>query len=325
MCTAVAYGSESLYFGRTLDYERTFGEEVVITPRRYPFAWRAGGRLEEHYAIVGMACVQNGYPLYYDAMNECGLCMAGLNFVGHAVYRPAASARDNVASFELIPWLLSQCATVDEARVRLARLQVWDEAFAPEWPPSQLHWMIADKAACIVVESTADGVQVYDNPAGVLTNAPPFPLQQFALNNYRALSPRPTPNRFCEALPLEAYSRGMGAMGLPGDLSSQSRFVRAAFVRANAQAPADENSRVSQFFHILGAVEQPRGCCELEDGSFEFTQYTGCCAAARGVYYYTTYDNAQITAVDMHRVPLDTTDLVTYPLRREPSVYWQNG
>ena len=137
-------------------------------------------------------------------------------------------------------------------------------------------------------------------------------MQLFALNNYMQLSPKATGNHFAPNLPLNAYSRGMGAMGLPGDLSSQSRFVRAAFVRANSRSGESEAESVSQFFHILGSVEQQRGCCELDNGKYEITLYTICCNADKGIYYYTTYENHQISAVDMHLEDLDTKTLISY-------------
>ena len=180
----------------------------------------------------------------------------------------------------------------------------------------------ADHHECITLESTKDGLHVYDNPAGVLTNNPPFPMQLFALNNYMQLSPKATGNHFAPNLPLNAYSRGMGAMGLPGDLSSQSRFVRAAFVRANSRSGESEAESVSQFFHILGSVEQQRGCCELDNGKYEITLYTSCCNADKGIYYYTTYENSQITAVDMHKEDMDGTELVSYPLVEEQQIRW---
>ena len=184
--------------------------------------------------------------------------------------------------------------------------------------------MIADRTGCIALEPVADGLRVYDDPAWVLTNEPPFPMQLFALNNYAQLSPEPPVNRFAPELPLAAYSRGMGAMGLPGDLSSQSRFVRTAFVRANSVSGDGETESLSQLFHILGAAAQQRGCCRLSDGACELTLYTGCCNADRGVYYYTTYDNSQITAVDMHRADLDGTAPVCYPLLTDMRIYRQN-
>ena len=232
--------------------------------------------------------------------------------------------KSNVAQFELIPWLLGSCATLAEARTLLAKTNIVNIPFSEQLPLAQLHWLIADKTGSIVVESTADGLHIYDNPVGVLTNNPPFPQQLFALNNYRALSPRTPAVAFADGLDLPVYSRGLGALGLPGDLSSQSRFVRAAFVRMNAKSGSSEAESVGQFFHILHAVEQQRGCCELDGGKYEITLYTSCCNADRGIYYYTTYGNHQITAVDMHRENLDGDRLVRYPLVQGEQIALQN-
>lgn len=324
MCTAATYQTHDFYFGRTLDYEDSYGEEITITPRRYPFRFRAGEMLEQHYAMIGMAHVEDGYPLYYDAVNEKGLGMAGLNFVGNAVYHKPDPDRDNVDNYEFIPWILSRCATVEEARVRLKRLNLTDGAFSAALPTAQIHWIIADKNGAIVVESVKEGLKVYDNPAGVLANNPPFNEQLFNLNNYMALSPCQPQNHFSSRLDLSLYSRGMGALGLPGDLSSQSRFVRAAFVRLNSISRDSEEESVSQFFHILNSVDQQRGCCEVEPGVYEYTIYTSCCNADRGIYYYTSYDNHQISAVDMYRTGLDGMELVRYPLITGEQIRFQN-
>ena len=310
MCTAATYKTKDFYFGRTLDYEFSYGDEVTVTPRNYSFKFRHMGERKSHYAMIGMAYVADDYPLYYDAVNEKGLGMAGLNFVGNAKYQDVQTGRENVAQFEFIPWILSQCATVLEARKALEKMNLVGTPYSEKLPCASLHWMIADKDAAIVVECVEDGLHVYDNPVGVLTNNPPFDMQMFALNNYAGLSSRQPDNTFADKLKLNAYSRGMGAMGLPGDLSSQSRFIRAAFTKLNAISSDTEEESVSQFFHILGSVEQQRGCCEVADGKYEITIYTSCCNAAKGIYYYTTYDNHQITAVDMHKENLDGTELI---------------
>ena len=322
MCTAATYRTKDFYFGRTLDYESSYGEEVTVTPRDYPYRFCKGG--ERRYAMIGMAHVADGYPLYYEAVNEKGLGMAGLNFVGNAVYHEADPNRDNVPTYDFIPYMLSQCATVEEARDLLKRLNLTPEPFSPMYPPSQLHWIIADRDRCIVAESVKDGLRVYDNPAGVLTNNPPFDRQLFNPNNYMALSPSQPKKTFSDKLDLTCYSRGMGALGLPGDLSSQSRFVRVAFVRLNSRSGDSEEESVSQFFHILGSVDQQRGCCEVEPGAYEYTIYTSCCNADKGIYYYTTYDNHQITAVDMRRAPLDGGELIRYPLVTGEHIRFQN-
>ena len=229
-----------------------------------------------------------------------------------------------MAQFELPLWLLGQCASVKEARVLLSRINITNTPFNEKYPVSQLHWMIADREETIVVEAVADGLHVYDNPVGVLANNPPFPQQMFHLNDYRSLSPRQPENSFVPGLELTAYSRGMGAMGLPGDLSSASRFVRAAFVRGNSISGDSEAESVSQFFHILHSVEQQRGCCDVGGGKYEITIYTSCCNADRGIYYYTTYGNHRITAVDMHAEDLESEELVRYPLRDTEQICWQN-
>lgn len=295
-----------------------------MLPRRFPLRFRHGGGSEQGYAILGTAHVADGYPLYYDAVNEKGLGIAGLNFVGNARYAAPQDGRQNVAQFEFIPWLLRQCATLAEARQLLQAVNLTGTPFSAHFPAAQLHWLLADATGALTLEPTAAGLQIYENPVGVLTNNPLFPQQLFALNNYMHLSPRQPENTFAPDVPLQAYSRGMGALGLPGDLSSPSRFVRAAFVRANARSAQTEDASVSQFFHILTSVEQQRGCCELDDGQYEITLYSSCCNADRGIYYYTTYDNRQITGVKLHAADLDSAQLTAYPLVDTQQIRWEN-
>ena len=321
MCTAVTLQTDAFYFGRNLDLERGYGEYLVITPRRFPL-WSTG---EEHYALIGVAHLRQGYPLYYDAVNERGLCMAGLRFVHSAVYHKEQPGRENVPAYQLLTRVLGQCATVREACGLLKRIRLTDTPFAPELPAAPLHWLLADSRECVAVEPLAEGLQITDDPAGVLTNEPPLPRQLFALNDYLSLSPEEPVNRFAPQLKLRPYSRGMGALGLPGDLSSASRFVRVAFVKQNSVSGTSEEESVSQFFHILGAVEQQRGCCEVEEGKYELTIYTSCCNVDKGIYYYTTYGNHQITAVDMYRENLDSCELKCYPLVQTEQIRWENG
>ena len=324
MCTAAIYKTKDFYFGRTLDYEISYGDQIVITPRNYVFDLRNGGRLTSHYAMIGMACVMEEYPLYYDAMNEKGLGIAGLNFVGNAHYKKPVDGKDNITQFELIPWILGKCATVKDARKLLEHMNLIDTTFLENLPVAQLHWMIADKEECITLESVEDGLKIYENPVGILTNNPPFSYQMFHLNNYMQLSVENRDNTFAKGLEMNPYSRGMGAMGLPGDLSSQSRFVRAAFVKMNSLSGDSEEESVSQFFHILGSVDQQRGCCKLGEDKYEITLYTSCCNTDKGIYYYTTYDNHQISGVDMHRENLDGGRLIQYAPIKGEQICMQN-
>ena len=324
MCTAATYQTKGFYMGRTLDYEFSYGDEITVTPRHYEFQFRHMGSVSSHYAMIGMAHVAGDYPLYYDAMNEKGLGMAGLNFVGNAVFQEVDDTRDNVAQFEFIPWILCQCATLEEAKKLLSRMNLVGTPFSPQLPTAQLHWLIADKTGSLTVECMADGLHIYDNPVGVLTNNPPFDKQLFHLNDFMHLSPKQPENTFSQDLNLQTYSRGMGALGLPGDLSSASRFVRVAFTKSNSRSGDSENESVSQFFHILGSVDQQRGCCEVADGKYEITLYTSCCSADTGIYYYTTYENHQISGVDMYRENLDGDTLTRYPLINGEQIHMQN-
>ena len=324
MCTAATYKTKDFYFGRTFDYEFSYGEEVVITPRNYCFDFRRKGAMRNHYAMIGTAYVADQYPLYYEAVNEKGLGMAGLNFEGNACYFGESADKDNISPFELISWILSQCETTADARVLLEKINLVNIPFSEQLPLSPLHWIIADKDQSITVESVKDGLKVYDNPVGVMTNNPPFDKQLFSLNNYRHLQTTNPENTFGPSLELDAYSRGMGGIGLPGDLSSQSRFARVAFTKMNSLSKDDEMSSVSQFFHILESVAQQRGLCNLGDGKYEITIYTSCFNARTGVQYYNCYDNHQISKVDMHKEDLDGKDLVRYPLITEEQIHAQN-
>ena len=309
MCTASNYITKGHYFGRNFDYEISYNERVTVTPRNYRFEFRKIDAIESHYAIIGIAAGIDSYPLYYDACNEKGLAIAGLNFEGNAVYREFEENMVNITPFELIPYLLGKAANVAEAREMLDEINLVNINFADELPLSPLHWMLSDGKEAIVVEPMEDGLKIYDNPVGVLTNNPPFDKQLFYLNNYRNLSNRNPENTF--GVDLDEYSRGMGGIGLPGDLSSASRFAKVAFTRANSYSGDDEESSVSQFFHILASVEQQNGCTFIADPDlYEYTIYTSCYSTDRGILYYRTYNNSQIAAVDLNHEDLNSTDLI---------------
>ncbi len=324
MCTAVTYRTKDSYFGRNLDLEYSYSESVTVTPRNFPFRFGHVGVLDTHFAMIGMAFVSLGYPLYYEAVNEKGLAMAGLNFPGNAFYGEAREGCDNLAPFELIPWVLGQCRDLGEARLLLERANLVNESFSDELPNSPLHWIVADRDMSLTAEPLREGLRLYDNPVGVLTNNPPFDYHLYNLANYMSLTREEPDCRISDTLELKPYSRGMGAIGLPGDLSSASRFVRAAYTKLNSVSGESERESVSQFFHILGAVGQQRGCARLASGLDEITIYSCCCNVDRGIYYYTTYDNSAVNAVDMNRTDLDSVSLTSYPLVTDTPFNMQN-
>lgn len=311
MCTAVFFRSNDHYFGRNLDLERGYGEQVVITPRGFPFDHGTFHLDPGHYAMIGMATVAQGFPLYYEATNEKGLSMAGLNFPGNAYYGQPVAGKENIPPYAFIPWVLGRCGDLEDAQNLLAGLQLVYEDFSPQLPLSPLHWMISDRNCSIVVESMESGLNIWDNPFEVLTNNPPFDYQRMHLNDYMGLGVGPAVSQFSEKYHFQNYSLGMGAKGLPGDFSSSSRFVKAFFVKENSRWGEDEMSSVHQFFHILNSVAMPRGCVWTENG-YEYTRYSSCCNVDRGIYYYTTYYDSQIKTVSLFDGDLDGKFLQTH-------------
>ena len=297
MCTAINFKSKDFYFGRNLDLEYSYKETVTITPRNYPFCFRCMGEMDHHYAMIGMAYVVGGYPLYYEATNEAGVSIAGLRFAENAHYPAMAEGKDNVSPFEFIPWILTQCSNMQEVKKLLGKVNLVNIPFSEELPLTPLHWMISYKEESVVVESMADGLHVHDNPTGVMTNDPPFPIQLWNLKNTKVL---------------------------PGDLESPSRFVRAAHVLKNSVCGSSEEESVGQFFHILTSVEQQRGCNIKEGGKYQITVYSCCCNVTRGIYYYNTYGNRQITAVNMNWENLEEKNVVCYELIKNEQIKYQN-
>lgn len=323
MCTAISFKTKDHYFGRNLDLEYSYQEEITITPRNYRFNFRHCHNSVNNYAMIGMAFVANEYPLYYDATNEHGLSMAGLNFPGNAIYNNIDNLKENISPFELTPWVLSQCKSLMEAKLLLRNINLINVAFNKELPLTPLHWIIADKTGSIIVEPTRGNVAIYDDPYGLLTNNPPFPYHLENIKNFLNITALEPNNRFAPDYEILPYSRGMGGIGLPGDLSSASRYIRAAFTKLNSVCYPGEPESVHQFFHILNSVAQARGCARVNN-TWEITHYSSCCNTDKGIYYYKTYNNSRITAVSLHNENLSASALIRYPLRTKADILFEN-
>lgn len=320
MCTAISYRGLA---GRTLDLEYSFCEEVVITPRNWKRSFIFHGELPTKYAIVGMAYVHRGVPLYYDALSESGLYMAALNFPGYASYRAKIDGMTNLASAELIPYILGIAGSIAEAEKMLRGINITPDSISADLPATELHWHLTDGRETLVIEPRGNGLEITVNPHNVLTNAPNFVYHTAKIADFSHISP--TQPRKTEKSG-HLYSRGMGAIGLPGDYSSSSRFVRAAFLVENVtefdsiypqierKEEKNENifSQISEktekiknispqksengieeavaaFFHITDSVAVPYGAVLTDEGRAVYTVYTSCADIQSGRYYFTTY------------------------------------
>lgn len=314
MCTCINLKTKDYYFGRNLDLEYRFYERVVITPRNYEFKLKKEGNFKTKYAMIGMATVVDNYPLYAEATNENGLSIAALNFPNNAYYEDVVEGKINITPFELIPWVLGNFANIEELKDVIKNINLINISFKEDIPLTPLHWMISYEKENIVLEQTKEGLKIFDNPIGVLTNNPEFSFHLTNINNYLNLTADVPQNRFSDEITLKIYGKGMGAIGLPGDNSSTSRFIRVAFNKTNSVCDEDEESSVSQFFHILDSVAMVRGTNVNENDKYDITTYSCCINTTKGIYYYKTYKNNQITAIKMNENNMNSTGLRVFGL-----------
>ncbi len=315
MCTAICYGNEDMhYFGRNLDVEGSYEESVVIMPRRFPLSFRCRPKAESHYAMIGIGTVVDGYPLYFDGVNEKGIGIAALNFPGNAYYGASVKGKNNVAPFELIPYILGLCADLEDAEEILRDIRIVSLPFQEEIPLTPLHWIISYQDRSLVLEATKEGTRLYEDPFGVLTNSPPFPFHRENMHRYMGLHEGLEQNTLSSRLPLENVSLGFGAMGIPGDFSSISRFVKAVFVKEKSKTGGTERENISQFFHILQSVAMPKGCVLMANGSYEYTRYTSCYRMEQQKLYYQTYENFTLREFSLWDKSPEDIDLEIYPL-----------
>ncbi len=318
MCTCIAMRGKHFYFGRNMDIECSFGERVVLMPRKFLYPYQFMGKESEGYAMIGMAAVYAGVPLYAEGMNECGVCMAALQFPGNAHYfSQPTQGKINVAPYELIPYLLRNCQTVSAAEERLRAVRLIDKPFLAELPLAQLHWMIADRERTIVAEPTEDGLAIYENPFDVLANNPEFGYHRQHVNEFLNVTAAHAENRMLKTLPLRPYGQGMGAIGLPGDCSSSSRFVRAVFYLHNSDR---QSEGISQIFHILSGAEMIRGSVRTSSDQIDWTIYACGMDASDGIYYFKHYQNHRLSAVPFLRENLEGHALREFALEREEDV-----
>jgi len=310
MCTAIFDSKYGHFFGRTLDLEYSLGQEVVKTERGAEISFIYEGKISSKFAFMGMAHKarrEDGgeeVPLYFDGMNECGLSVAALNFFGFAHYAKKSDRCRSLASFEVIPYILSNCGNIDCVKKLLYSASITADHFSTHLPPTPLHFFVADKDGSIVIEQTTKGLKIYDDPVGVMTNSPPFDYHMLKLAEYSYISPNPPEPHICNETYLHQFSRGLGAIGLPGDFSSSSRFVRAVFLKNHTRILTESllvNVRGSaardRFFNILSGVSVPLGCIMTSEHKPVCTVYTSVCDMDSLAYHYFTYSDREIKTI----------------------------
>ena len=311
MCTAFHYRAVGSYMGRNMDIEFPLEQKITITPRQYILHTKHQPPLNNHYAIIGMSSLVDNYPLYYDACNEYGLCMSALAFRNNAHYLPHREDLINLAPYELIPFILATCKNTKEALDMIGKINLTADDFNQDLPTSPLHFFVCDREGAITVEPMREGLKIYENPVGVLTNNPQFPSMLDYLSNFISLSTGEITERTLGTARVRADTRGLGAIGMPGDLTSPSRFVRASFIKSNIVSDGSSESEVSAAFHVLASVEQQKGLVKVGK-SLEYTAYSAVIEMQNATYHYRTYDGRSTNSISLRVLNLDSDNLITF-------------
>ena len=307
-----------------MDLDYSFNEKAIIIPRNYKIHFKKTKSITSHFAIIGIGTIIDNYPLLAEASNEKGLAIAALNFKNNATYYLEKEDKINLAPYELMLYLLAKCENITQVKLALNNINVVDINFNENVKNTPLHFMVSDMSNSIVIETLKDKMYVYDNPYNVLTNNPPFNYQIHNLNNYMNLGVKDPINNFDNTLPFNTYSLGLGALNLPGDYSSQSRFIKALFIKNNMEVFNNEFDNVKAFFNCLESVKMIKGIV-LTDKGYEYTRYTSCINLNKSLLYYKTYDNPYINVIDMYLEDIDSSQLIHHQLISSFKISKQNN
>ncbi|MES5928037.1 choloylglycine hydrolase family protein [Bacillus cereus group sp. MG9] len=328
MCTSLTLQTKNgqHLFARTMDFTLDLNQEVIIIPRHYQWNNITGEIINTKHATVGMGINHQGRVIMADGVNEAGMTCATLYFPGFATYSKSIdNNKTNLAPFDFVTWSLTQFNSVKELKKSVDSLTFLDIPLPDLGLTPPLHWILADKwGDCIVLEPTNEGLKMYDNPLGVMTNSPEFNWHLQNLRQYIGLKSQPFSPTEWSNLPLSAFGQGSGSMGLPGDFTPPSRFVRAAYGKQNIQDIDSEEEGVSALFHILSNCEVPKGGVITEEGTLDNTIYTSVMCMESGTYYYHTYDCRQIIAIHLFHENLDTDEIKAYSFQRKQKIFYEN-
>ncbi|EJT6500957.1 choloylglycine hydrolase [Clostridium perfringens] len=325
MCTGLALETkDGLHlFGRNMDIEYSFNQSIIFIPRNFKCVNKSNKKeLTTKYAVLGMGTIFDDYPTFADGMNEKGLGCAGLNFPVYVSYsKEDIEGKINIPVYNFLLWVLANFSSVEEVKEALKNANIVDIPISKNIPNTTLHWMISDiTGKSIVVEQTKEKLNVFDNNIGVLTNSPTFDWHVANLNQYVGLRYNQVPEFKLGDQSLTALGQGTGLVGLPGDFTPASRFIRVAFLR-DAMIKNDKDSiDLIEFFHILNNVAMVRGSTRTVEEKSDLTQYTSCMCLEKGIYYYNTYENNQINAIDMNKENLDGNEIKTYKYNKTLSI-----
>lgn len=313
MCTALTLTTteNNHLFGRNMDLEYSFNQSIIFIPRNYTVVNTVNQKTNQNkYAILGMGTMFAGYPTFADVMNEKGLAIAGLNFPKYAKFpKEQVESKINIPVYDFSLWIVSNFADLNEVKNQIDDIVLIDEPILENIPTAPLHFIITDKTGdSIIVEQTKDGFKWFKNPVGVLSNAPTFDWHLINLSQYADLQFTPNIGTTISNYKLTPHGQGDGLMGLVGDFSPASRFVRTCVLR-DATINNCKNITKQQFFHILNNVAMVDGSVITIEGHNDITQYTSCMDLDNLVYYYNTYNSMGVNVISMGKLDLNSNEI----------------
>lgn len=315
----------SIVHGRTVEFGIPLAIDFAVVPRGYSFTGMTpngdGKKWTSKYGALG--AIVFGNLGIMDGVNEKGLAIGAFYFPTMAEYTPTTADNQSrsMSSIDFSNWILTSFANVDEVRAAVEGGEaVVAPTLLPGWPPTvqPFHWIVYDKSGkALVIEPIGGKLVVTDNPLGVLTNSPSFDWHMTNLRNYIALNPRDVPPVKLDGKTLQGFGMGSGMLGLPGDFTPPSRFVRAAVFSATAFPVADAKSGVFSGFHLLNNFDIPYGISRVTDQNggvhADQTIFTVMRDPQNLRMYYKSFDDQTIRMVDLNRFDLDAKEVMRMP------------
>lgn len=309
-CTGVKLKAKdgAIVRGRTLEFTRALDSDVIVIPRNYKYvgftpSQKSGLKWSSKFAVAGANF--NDEPYVADGVNEKGLSGGVFYFSGTVGYQAFSKEKESVtlAPWQFLTWILTSFGTVEEVKEALSKVVVCDAVF-PKWGTSApLHYIVVDpKGNCIVIEHINGKLNVYDNPSGVLTNSPGFKWHLTNLRNYLKISPQGAKEICVSSFKITPSGQGSGMLGLPGDYTPPSRFVRAFFFAAASVKQDNAEKAAMQIFHILNNFDIPLGSVRSVKNKVTFierTQWTSVCDLKNKCFYYRTEKDSRIRVLKL--------------------------
>lgn len=303
MCTAISLQSlqGENFFGRTMDFSHPIEPGLWVIPRNYQ--WNSLATLKQynnHFSFMAIGQETDGMLGFFDGVNERGFAAATLYFEGFADYELPLNNKEPIASLDFLHYLLGRCSSVDDVKPLLKNIQIVGVADPVTKKAAPLHWIATDKSGkCVVIEQTKTGLNVIDNPIGVMANSPNFEWHMTNLRNYMDLSTTQKKDVTWGNVSLSPFGQGAGTAQLPGSYTSPDRFVRTAFLKTHVKLPDNPIENIMTCFYLLNSVFIPKGIVITDRGTDDYTKYVAFMNTNTCEYYFKTYENDQILTASL--------------------------